>query len=93
MKIYRRVRSSLSDNVQSNTQEEKSVIMAYIPSKAKRTLSEERKYELAKAKRILEKFKKIESNTPMYCTTYKGMRVCAKTEERLNEIVEQLKNM
>ena len=67
--------------------------MEYIPSEAKRTLSEERKYELAKAKRILEKFKKIESNTPMYCKTYKGMRVCAKTEERLNEIVEQLKNM
>ena len=66
--------------------------MAYIPSEAKRTLSEERKYELAKAKRILEKFKKIESNTPMYCTTYKGIRVCAKTEERLNEIVEKLKN-
>ena len=66
--------------------------MAYIPSEAKRTLSEERKYELAKAKRILEKFKKIESNTPMYCTTYKGTKVCAKTEERLNEIVEQLKN-
>ena len=66
--------------------------MAYIPSKAKRTLSEERNYELAKAKRTLEKFKKIESNTPMYCTTYKGIRVCAKTEERLNEIVEQLKN-
>ena len=66
--------------------------MEYIPSEAKRTLSEERKYELAKAKRILEKFKKIESNTPMYCTTYKGTRVCAKTEERLNEIVEKLKN-
>ena len=65
--------------------------MEYIPSEAKRTLSEERKYELAKAKRILEKFKKIESNTPMYCTTYKGTKVCAKTEERLNEIVEQLK--
>ena len=65
--------------------------MEYIPSEAKRTLSEERKYELAKAKRILEKFKKIESNTTMYCTTYKGIRVCAKTEERLNEIVEQLK--
>ena len=65
--------------------------MAYIPSEAKRTLSEERKYELAKAKRTLEKFKKIESNTQMYCTTYKGMKVCAKTEERLNEIVEQLK--
>ena len=66
--------------------------MANTPSEAKRTLSEERKYELEKAKRTLEKFKKIESNTPMYCTTYKGMRVCAKTEERLNEIVEQLKN-
>ena len=66
--------------------------MEYIPSEAKRTLSEERKYELAKAKRILEKFKKIERNTPMYCTTYKGIRVCAKTEERLNEIVEKLKN-
>ena len=66
--------------------------MEYIPSKAKMTLSEERKYELAKAKRTLEKFKKIESNTPLYFTTYKGMRVCAKTEERLNEIVEQLKN-
>ena len=65
--------------------------MEYIPSEAKRTLSEELKYELEKAKRALEKFKKIESNTPMYCTTYKGMRVCAKTEERLNEIVEQLK--
>ena len=66
--------------------------MEYIPSEAKRTLSEERKYELEKAKRALEKFKKIESNTQMYCTTYKGMRVCAKTEERLNEIVEQFKN-
>lgn len=66
--------------------------MEYIPSEAKRTLSEERNYELAKAKRTLEKFKKIESNTSMYCTTYKGMKVCAKTEERLNEIVEQLKN-
>lgn len=65
--------------------------MEYTPSEAKRTLSEERKYELAKAKRTLEKFKKIESNTQMYCTTYKGMRVCAKTEERLKEIVEQLK--
>ena len=65
--------------------------MEYKPSKVKRTLSEERNYELAKAKRILEKLKKIESNTPMYCTTYKGIRVCAKTEERLKEIVEQLK--
>ena len=65
--------------------------MAYIPSEAKRTLSEERKYELEKAKRTLEKFKKIESNTPMYCTTYKGIRVCAKTEERLNEIINELK--
>ena len=65
--------------------------MEYIPSEAKRTLSEERKYELAKAKRTLEKFKKIESNTQMYCTTYKGMRVCAKTEERLNEIINELK--
>ena len=65
--------------------------MEYIPSEAKRTLSEERKYELAKAKRILEKFKKIERNTPMYCTTYKGIRVCAKTEERLNEIINELK--
>ena len=65
--------------------------MANTPSEAKRTLSEERKYELEKAKRTLEKFKKIESNTPMYCTTYKGMRVCAKTEERLNEIINELK--
>ena len=66
--------------------------MANTPSEAKRTLSEERKYELEKAKRTLEKFKKIESNTQMYCTTYKGIRVCAKTEERLKEIVEKLKN-
>ena len=66
--------------------------MANTPSEAKRTLSEERKYELEKAKRTLEKFKKIESNTTMYCTTYKGIRVCAKTEERLKEIVEKLKN-
>ena len=65
--------------------------MEYKPSEAKRTLSEERKYELEKAKRTLEKFKRIESNTPMYCTTYKGMRVCAKTEERLNEIINELK--
>ena len=62
------------------------------PTGVARTFSEERKIEQEKAKRTLEKFKKIESNTPMYCTTYKGMRVCAKTEERLNEIVEQLKN-
>ena len=56
------------------------------------TFREERKREQEKAVMQLEKFKKIESNTPMYCTTYKGMKVCAKTEERLNEIVEQLKN-
>lgn len=56
------------------------------------TFREERKREQEKAIRQLEKFKKIESNTSMYCTTYKGIRVCAKTEERLNEIVEQLKN-
>ena len=56
------------------------------------TFREERKREQEKAIAQLEKFKKIESNTQMYCTTYKGMRVCAKTEERLNEIVEQLKN-
>lgn len=63
------------------------------PTGVAQTFSEERKIEQEKAKRTLEKFKKIESNTPMYCTTYKGMRVCAKTEERLNEIVEQLKNI
>lgn len=63
------------------------------PTGVAQTFSEERKIEQEKAKRTLEKFKKIESNTPMYCTTYKGMRVCAKTEERLNEIVEQLKHM
>ena len=61
------------------------------PTGIARTLREERKREQEKASRQLENFKKIESNTPMYCTTYKGMRVCAKTEERLNEIVEQLK--
>ena len=56
------------------------------------TFREERKREQEKAIMQLAKFKKIESNTSMYCTTYKGMKVCAKTEERLNEIVEQLKN-
>ena len=56
------------------------------------TFREERKREQEKAIMQLENFKKIESNTPMYCTTYKGTKVCAKTEERLNEIVEQLKN-
>ena len=61
------------------------------PTGVAQTFSEERKIELEKAKRTLEKFKKIESNTPMYCTTYKGMRVCAKTEERLNEIINELK--
>lgn len=55
--------------------------------------TEERNREREKAIIQLENFKKIESNTPMYCTTYKGVKVCAKTEERLNEIVEQLKNM
>ena len=63
------------------------------PTGVAQTFSEERKIEQEKAIAQLEKFKKIESNTPMYCTTYKGMRVCAKTEERLNEMVEQLKNM
>lgn len=63
------------------------------PTGVAQTFSEERKREQEKAIRQLEKFKKIESATPMYCTTYKGMRVCAKTEERINEIVEQLKNM
>ena len=62
------------------------------PTGIARTFREERKREQEKAIKQLEKFKKIESNTPMYCTTYKGMKVCAKTEERLNEIVEQLKN-
>ena len=62
------------------------------PTGVAHTFSEERKREQENAIRQLEKFKKIESNTPMYCTTYKGMRVCAKTEERLKEIVEQLKN-
>lgn len=66
--------------------------MVYIPSEAKRTLSEERNYELAKAKRTLEKFKKIESKTTMYCTTFNGIKVCAKTEERLKEIINELKN-
>lgn len=56
------------------------------------TFSEERKREQEKAIMQLEKFKKIESNTPMYCTTYKGVKVCAKTEERLNEIINELKN-
>ena len=56
------------------------------------TFREERKREQEKAIKQLEKFKKIESNTPMYCTTYKGIRVCAKTEERLNEIINELKN-
>lgn len=63
------------------------------PTGVAQTFSEERKREQENAIRQLEKFKKIESNTPMYCTTYKGMRVCAKTEERLKEIVEQLKNI
>ena len=62
------------------------------PTGVAHTFSEERKREQEKAIMQLEKFKKIESNTPMYCATYKGMKVCAKTEERLNEIVEQLKN-
>ena len=62
------------------------------PTGVAQTFSEERKREQEKAIRHLENFKKIESNTPMYCTTYKGMRVCAKTEERLKEIVEQFKN-
>ena len=62
------------------------------PTGVAHTFSEERKREQEKAIMQLEKFKKIESNTPMYCTTYKGIRVCAKTEERLKEIVEQLKN-
>ena len=57
------------------------------------TFSAERNMIREKAIMQLENFKKIESNTPMYCTTYKGVKVCAKTEERLNEIVEQLKNM
>ena len=61
------------------------------PTGVAQTFSEERKIEQEKSKRTLEKFKKIESNTPMYCTTYKGMRVCAKTEERLNEIINELK--
>lgn len=56
------------------------------------TFSVERNMIREKAIMQLENFKKIESNTQMYCTTYKGMKVCAKTEERLNEIVEQLKN-
>ena len=45
------------------------------PTGISRTLREERKREQEKAGRQLENFKKIESNTPMYCTTYKGIRV------------------
>lgn len=63
------------------------------PTGIARTFREEHNIKRENAIKQLEKFKKTESNTPMYCTTYKGMRVCAKTEERLNEIVEQLKNM
>ena len=55
------------------------------------TFSAERNMIREKAIMQLENFKKIESNTQMYCTTYKGMRVCAKTEERLNEIINELK--
>ena len=44
------------------------------PTGVAQTFSEERKIEQEKAKRTLEKFKKIESNAPMYCTTYKGKK-------------------
>lgn len=64
----------------------------YYPSDIKKTLTEEDKYELEKAKRTLKKFKKIEAQTPMFCTKVGKMTVCAKSEERLKEIVEQLKN-
>lgn len=56
------------------------------------TFSAERNINREKAIKQLENFKKIESNIQMYCTTYKGMKVCAKTEERLNEIINELKN-
>ena len=82
-------------DIQGNTKEEKSVDMRKHKTKPTGiawTFREERKREQEKAIMQLAKFKKIESNTSMYCTTYKGMKVCAKTEERLKEIVEQLKN-
>lgn len=56
------------------------------------TFREERKREQEKAIKQLEKFKKIERKTPLFCATYKGTKVCAKTEERLNEIINELKN-
>ena len=62
------------------------------PTGIARTLREERKREQEKASRQLENFKKIESKTTMYCTIFNGMKVCAKSKQRLSEIVEQLKN-
>ncbi|MBQ0073141.1 MAG: hypothetical protein KBT34_02980 [Prevotella sp.] len=66
--------------------------MAYTPIQVKRTISEERNYEHEKALRALKKCKKIEAEMPMVCTTVNKMRVCATSEEKLNELVEQLKN-
>lgn len=66
--------------------------MAYIPSQIRRTISEEKNYEHEKAKRALRKCKKIEAEMPIICTTYDKMRVCATSEEKLNEFIEQLKN-
>lgn len=59
---------------------------------SKHTLTEERNIEREKAKRTLKKMKEIEARTPMFCATVNNTKVCASSEERLNEIINELKN-
>ena len=62
------------------------------PMHSKHTLTEEKNIELEKARRRLKKLKTIEKETPMFCTTVNNIKVCASSEERLNELINELKN-
>lgn len=57
------------------------------------TAISEKAWEIEKAERNLKKLKKIESSRIMYTHRMpNGTIVSASSEQRLNEIVEQLKN-
>lgn len=62
------------------------------PMHSKHTLTEEKNIELEKARRRLKKLKNIEKETPMFCTTVDKTKVCASSEKRLEEIINELKN-
>lgn len=66
--------------------------MAAQPIYPRMSLREEKNREREKALRILKKLKKKEAATPMFCEVVNGTKVCFSTKERLNEVVEYIKN-